>query len=78
MPLSAASPFARWFVPAIHVQVQLLADQDTVATATDCQELRVELVGADTSFAPDAAGAITEVVNRLDAAVLAAIPAEQP
>jgi 2-methylisocitrate lyase-like PEP mutase family enzyme len=54
----------------IQVQIQLLADQDTVATATDCQELRAlkyELAGADTSFAPDAAGAITEVIKRLDA-----------
>ncbi|GGJ69993.1 hypothetical protein [Streptomyces brasiliensis] len=54
---------------SIQVQIQLLADADTVATIADCQALRIlkyELTGADVSFAPAAAGAVTDVIRRLD------------
>ncbi|MFI7406005.1 hypothetical protein ACIBW9_37000 [Streptomyces sp. NPDC049541] len=53
----------------IQVQIQLLGDADTMATIADCQTLRAlkyELAGADVSFAPDAAAAVTEVVHRID------------
>ncbi|MFI6658134.1 hypothetical protein ACIBL8_21725 [Streptomyces sp. NPDC050523] len=61
----------------IHVQIQLLADQDTVAIVTDCQTLRTlkyELVGSDATFAPEVTTAVADVVARLDVLLAAALP----
>lgn len=61
----------------IHVQIQLLADQDTLATVTDCQALRTlkyELAGTGTAFAREVTTAVTDVVARLDVLLAAACP----
>ncbi|MFG2276840.1 hypothetical protein ACGFNY_44670 [Streptomyces chartreusis] len=53
----------------IQVQIQLLADTDTVITIADSQVLRTmkyELSGMDASFVPEVAGAVTEAIRRLN------------
>ncbi|MDX3569304.1 hypothetical protein [Streptomyces sp. ID05-47C] len=61
----------------IHVQIQLLADQDAVATVTDCQVLRplkYELDCAGGAFEQEVAAAIADVVARLDVLLAVALP----
>ncbi|WP_331748709.1 hypothetical protein [Streptomyces chartreusis] len=53
----------------IQVQIQLLADADTMPTVADSQILRTlkyELDGVDVSFAPEAADVVADVILRLD------------